>query len=602
MFVAGLALWIRETAANTRISLQITRSLPLVGRNGGYLSSDSCQSCHPSQYASWHQTFHRTMTQVAAPLSVQAPFKNERLRFGTEEFELSHSGTEYWTTIRDTAAPVDFDSEAITRRVGMVTGSHHMQVFWVSGGAGNIQLGFPFVWLIADKRWVPRKDVFLRDPAIGQPKEVWNTTCIRCHTTAGQPRPDEGAGEWKTRTAELGIGCEACHGPGENHVRANQNPARRYALHVHKGEDPTIVQPARLDHVRSSQVCANCHGIKWFESTEEFKQNGFAFKPGDDLEQTTPIVRPGQMEKQPWLKPVLERHPELMTDFFWPDGMVRNSGREYNGLIESPCFQRGNLSCLSCHSMHESAPDDQLGRGKETNEACFQCHDSLRKTVTAHTHHTAGSSGSLCYNCHMPHTTYGLLKAIRSHQIDSPSVATNLATGRPNACNLCHLDRTLEWTALTLEQWFGQEKPALSEDTASTAASVLWALRGDAGQRALAAWSMGWKSARETSGETWIAPHLATLLEDPYSAVRYIAYHSLKELPEFGSLDYDYVGSPDTLAATRNSAIKLWKKGAQPTPLDRARFVLMNEDGTLDESAIARLLSSRDNRPVHLRE
>jgi hypothetical protein len=34
--------------------------------------------------------------------------------------------------------------------------------------------------------------------------------------------------------------------------------------------------------------------------------------------------------------------------------------------------------------------------------------------VTAHTHHASNSSGNECYNCHMPHTTYGVLSAIRS--------------------------------------------------------------------------------------------------------------------------------------------------------------------------------------------
>jgi hypothetical protein len=28
----------------------------------GYVSSDTCRACHPSQYASWHRSYHRTMT------------------------------------------------------------------------------------------------------------------------------------------------------------------------------------------------------------------------------------------------------------------------------------------------------------------------------------------------------------------------------------------------------------------------------------------------------------------------------------------------------------------------------------------------------------
>src|SRR5262245_15701824 len=41
-----------------------------------YTSSNSCRACHPSQYASWHGSYHRTMTQVAGPETVVADFDN----------------------------------------------------------------------------------------------------------------------------------------------------------------------------------------------------------------------------------------------------------------------------------------------------------------------------------------------------------------------------------------------------------------------------------------------------------------------------------------------------------------------------------------------
>ena len=59
----------------------------------------------------------------------------------------------------------------------------------------------------------------------------------------------------------------------------------------------------------------------------------------------------------------------------------------------------------------------------------------------------------------------------------------------------------------------------------STAAAVLWLLSGDAGQRPLIAWHMGWAPALEASGRDWLAPYLLTqhwndfgeLLRDPVS-------------------------------------------------------------------------------------
>ena len=62
----------------------------------------------------------------------------------------------------------------------------------------------------------------------------------------------------------------------------------------------------------------------------------------------------------------------------------------------------------------------------------------------------------------MPRTTFGLLRAIRSHQVSSPTVKESVEYGRPNACNLCHLDQTLARTAEKLEaccNWFAYSGP-----------------------------------------------------------------------------------------------------------------------------------------------
>jgi len=41
-----------------------------------FTSSNSCRACHPAQYATWHASYHRTMTQVASPVTVVADFDN----------------------------------------------------------------------------------------------------------------------------------------------------------------------------------------------------------------------------------------------------------------------------------------------------------------------------------------------------------------------------------------------------------------------------------------------------------------------------------------------------------------------------------------------
>jgi len=543
-----------------------------------------------------------------SPETVQAAFDGQTHEFQGERFTMHRSGDEYWTSIESIdaalASPNGRDPQALHMRLGMVTGSHHMQVFWLPGMMGNLQIGFPFAWLIDDRRWAPRNSLFIRDPHTVISKENWNMNCIRCHTTGGQPRPLEAEQRFESRVADLGISCEACHGPAKRHVDRQQRLAKlpeseqQQALNT---EPLAIVQPADLDHVRSSQVCGSCHGMKWFDKSVKWTAHGFRYRPGDDLEQTTPIIRPTQLDKQPWLKEVLQKNPDILNDFFWTDGHIRVTGREYNGLLESACYQRGKMSCISCHSMHKSDPDDQLARGMRGNQACLQCHDEMAGNITAHTQHAADSVGSNCTNCHMPHTSYGLLKAIRGHTIETPNVATTLETGRPNACNLCHLDKTLDWTAGQLAKRSGEVQPTVPKEHRTTAASVIWLLKGDAGQRALAAWHMGWKPALEASGSGWQSPLLAELLADPYSAVRYMAHKALTRQPGFEGFEYDFVADETSRLARREAALTKWTPSTGDTPTN-PNTLLLDTDGQQLTNKVRQLIETRDNRPMRLRE
>ena len=568
---------------------------PTEGRPGGYVSSDQCRSCHPSQYESWHRTFHRTMTRYPARDTVHADFKNVRLQDDEYSFSLSQAKDEFWIESAQLKEPMT----VVRKRVTLLTGSHHMQAFWLQRTNGNEQALFPFVYLLNDKRWVPFAASFLRDPRLPAVDQTWNANCINCHAVAGQPRLNTPPQSTDTRVAELGIACESCHGPAANHVAANRNPFRRAAFARGAEADDTIVNPSRQSSERSSQICGQCHGIKWIKDARDWAVHGSRYQPGEDLDETAPIVRPRILEDQPWVQTALKNYPTFLSERFWPDGIVRVVGREYNGLLESGCHQRGHLSCLSCHAMHRGDSDDQLKPELSGNRSCLQCHAAHENS--GHSHHTAGSSGSLCYNCHMPHTTYGLLKAVRNHYIDSPNAASSHRTERPAACNLCHLDKTLAWTAEHLENWYGIKRPALSVDETKTADSLLHLLRGDAGRRALVAWAMGWPPARKISGEDWLTPYLGIQLGDPYPAVRYIAARSLKQATDFRDLPYDFMGPATNRLQGSEKILLRWEADSRPSRVDRSTLLLL-ENGKLDRARIRALLLERDNRSMDLQE
>jgi hypothetical protein len=236
----------------------------------------------------------------------------------------------------------------------------------------------------------------------------------------------------------------------------------------------------------------------------------------------------------------------------------------------------------------------------ETNQACIQCHPGFQAatSLTAHTHHAADSPGSNCYNCHMPRTIYGLLKATRSHQIALPTARETAELGRLNACNLCHLDQPLAWTAAKLEEWYGQRQPVLSPDDRELATGAKWILQGDARQRAIVALNMGWAPAQQAAGREWLYPYLIFELNDPYSAVRFGAWKSLQTLPGFEGYKFDYTSSDTEQKDALTLAYrKWWYEVRKDTGNYRAQTIL-EPNGIFRQEVFDRMLDQRDKKKV----
>jgi hypothetical protein len=135
-------------------------------------------------------------------------------------------------------------------------------------------------------------------------------------------------------------------------------------------------------------------------------------------------------------------------------------------------------------------------------------------------------------------------------------------------------------------------------------AAVSWLFSGDAGQRALLAWALGWQPARVASdGDRWIAPLLALTLDDPYDAVRQIAARSLQHQPGFEASHYDVAVDRTRGQDAMADALAHWKAAPhKPLASGLADSVLLDEHGLPRTEEIEHLKHARNNRPVALRE
>lgn len=609
--LAGASSLVRaQRVATARASEQAQDAeLPTL-RGEDFVGSERCRSCHPQAYASWHASWHRTMTQKVGTPTVIAQFDGRSLPHADGEHAVERRGDEYWVRMPEASWLLDRAArgpEAVAAEVPMAwqrtimsTGAHNMQMYWVAAEPGRRLVAFPFSWSVEARTWVANESTLLRPH---EPHVVygWNEICVKCHAVAGAP--EFSSDRVETEVAELGIACESCHGPGHQHVRAQAQPLRRYLNYLRAAGAPEIVHPGRLDGHRSSEICGQCHSASVFADHAAWLGRGSDYRAGAALADSTRVVRHPLAADQPWIEGVLDDDPDYLAGRFWGDGMIRISGRDYNGLIESPCYADPKFGCMSCHEMHGDTPEDQLQAlaRDDDDRQCTQCHQQWTDSagLESHTRHSEASSGSRCVNCHMPHTVYGLTKAIRSHQISIPNAEESELHGRPNACNACHLDRSLAWAAAELEAGWGLASPSLERHEPERAAAVEWLVRGDAGQRALAAWAFGWAPAREASGSDWMAPLLVRALADDYATVRWIALRSLRTLPGFAALDWSYAGALDGKPPAAAALAQLESRWPKTTRVDPA--VYATGEG-FDEPAWRRDHARRDERVVDLRE
>ncbi len=504
-------------------------ALPLHTRNRDYVGASVCRSCHLDHFASWRRTYHSTMTQLPTPESVLGRFDGAAVTaFGSSATPLERDGRFYFQL---PATRTDPSREA---EVALSVGSRRYQQYFERIGAGE-QVSYrrlPLLWHVAEARWMHLNGVFLERDSDDwtQHQSLWNVNCIFCHNTGVVPGVRKSSSgldlESDSSVSDLGVSCEACHGPGRAHAERNRSPVQRYLSQLKLSPPQTdIVNPARLAQPQSLAVCGQCHSQRLPDPVEKlwtYLATGPTFRPGDVLAgHVTPLTRDTPV-------PDPTAPPDTYRNRFWSDGTARLTSYEYLGITQSPCLKDPNFTCRSCHTMHGGDVKGQIEPSMRGDRACTQCHTQIGQNISAHTHHPAESSGSRCLDCHMPKTVYGILTTHRSHRIESPDAKRDVEGSRPNACTLCHLDRSARWAGERMQALWGprfgpavQRPDGLPVDVPDALAA---AHAGDPIQRAVYLAQLGRDDSATPARERgFLLANALVGFGDQYGALRFIA-------------------------------------------------------------------------------
>jgi predicted CXXCH cytochrome family protein len=254
---------------------------------------------------------------------------------------------------------------------------------------------------------------------------------------------------------------------------------------------------------------------------DKFLAHGDPFVPGEDLAlYSAPL----------WHDTTLREEAGVFEARFWGDGTARLTAYEYQGLLQSPCFQRGQLTCIDCHGMHEGDPRGQLrefASASHKDALCTNCHQRLATDTARIAHAGHGSTPPDCVSCHMPPIVYGVLSTHPSHRIELPDPGKAARDGRPDACTLCHTDRTRAWAVREWARLFGKNAGDVPPATAWSEVETQL-LAGDPIERAIAAQALGRAKTRK---DPRVAALLLEVMEhDDYPVVRRFAAQALAEL------------------------------------------------------------------------
>ncbi|MFK7870335.1 MAG: multiheme c-type cytochrome [Roseobacter sp.] len=469
-----------------------------------YVGTQACADCHTDAMAAWEGSHHaKAWTPTAA--------ENILGDFGDVTFTQNGVTSRFYIDDDTYMIETDGPTGRINRYpVHSVVGIEPLQQYLLETEEGRLQ-SFDVVWDTEEERWYhlyPDQELYGGDGLHWTgPYKNWNARCAECHATDFDKNYTPITRSYASTQSEIGVGCEACHGPGEAHL-AWANGLETTQTPWEGLNETGFTIDMGLGREVYLQQCASCHARRE------------PFDAGNPL--------PGTPFHDAY------RLSTLRDGIYHADGQILEEVYVYGSFLQSKMYAQG-VTCNDCHTPH-SAELRVTGNG-----TCTQCHSengnprfptlSLQSyDDPAHHFHQAGSEAAQCKSCHMIERDYMVVDGRHDHSFRVPRPDLSLETRSPNACSDCHSDQPAAWAAATLEEWYPNSTkrgPHYGQALAAGRRN----LRGSANElAALAEYEVMPGIARATALEMLsqvptpaLADRLAPLLNDPDPMVRVAA-------------------------------------------------------------------------------
>jgi len=356
-----------------------------------FIGDAACRECHQDIGDTYVRTGHHLTSQLPTMDSILGKFTNGANILKTSDpdlhFRMDAKDSGFYETAVFWQPP---DEKFRTERIDIVTGSGakgQTYLYW----KGNQLFQLPVSYWTELKGWI-------NSP--GYTEGVANfdrpviPSCLECHATYFKPIPSEKVENHYDKTDfVLGISCERCHGPGREHAEYERLKPAAISQGTH-----SIVNPASLPRDRRIEVCAQCHGGIGVPTAPPF-----SYVPGRQLRDYFELPNPDA------------------------DARVDVHGNQVALTQRSRCYQNSQMTCITCHEVHET---ERLAASYSAK--CLQCHTAQNCGEFAK---IGAKISENCIDCHMPVQDSNLIVAdlkgkqvkarIRNHWIKVYATAPN---------------------------------------------------------------------------------------------------------------------------------------------------------------------------------
>lgn len=327
-----------------------------------YVGDDKCLECHEKQ-RTYLTTAHHLTSQPANAKSIAGSFAPGKNILQTQRELLyrmdARSDGFFQTGVLGTPP----DTISISERFDFVIGSGRKGQTYLYWSKTDQLFQLPVSYWTEVASWVNSPGYGDRSLDFGRPVPP---RCLECHASFFEAVNDAGVANQYRRTGYvLGVSCERCHGPGQQHVEINAPGAP-------KPVDQAIINPAKLPRDRQLALCSLCHGGVGVE-----KAAAFSFKVGDALDDFLKLDIPKESEP-------LDVH-----------------GNQIALLERSKCFKSSSMTCSTCHDVHQRQRD-----AGQFSDKCLACH----KVESCGLFPKRGRAiEGKCVDCHLPNQTSNVI-------------------------------------------------------------------------------------------------------------------------------------------------------------------------------------------------